>query len=113
MPDTATPEPTRQPLREAIWNPRMLICVFIGFSSGLPLWFLWQLIPYWLRTEGMGLAAIGSLQVLLFPYNWKVVVAPFLDRYNMLGLGRRLLEERPSEGSLIGRFVRPELDAGA
>ena len=85
----STESSTGAPLWKAVWNPRMLICVFIGFSSGLPLWFLWQLIPYWLRTEGMGLAAIGSLQVLLFPYNWKVVVAPFLDRYNMLGLGRR------------------------
>ena len=74
---------------KAIWTPRMLICVFIGFSSGLPLWYLWQLIPYWLRTEGMGLAAIGSLQVLLFPYNWKVVIAPLLDRYNLFRLGRR------------------------
>ena len=28
-----------------------LICVFTGFTSGLPLYVLFQLIPGWLRTE--------------------------------------------------------------
>ena len=48
---------TRQPgaaetWREALFNRRMLICVFTGFSSGLPLYLLINLLPAWLRTEG-------------------------------------------------------------
>ena len=31
---------------EAILNRRMLICVFTGFSSGLPLYLLFQMVPY-------------------------------------------------------------------
>jgi PAT family beta-lactamase induction signal transducer AmpG len=77
------------PLWRAIWNPRMLICVFIGFSSGLPLWYLWQLIPYWLRTNDLSLTSIGMFSLLMLPYNWKFVVAPLLDRYVVPGFGRR------------------------
>ena len=33
-------------------NRRMLICIFIGFSSGLPLFILINLIAAWLRSEG-------------------------------------------------------------
>ena len=77
------------PLWKAVWNPRMLICVFIGFASGLPFWYLVQLIPYWLRTHGVSLTSIGMFSLLLLPYNWKFVVAPLLDRYVVPGFGRR------------------------
>ncbi len=77
------------PLWKAVWNPRMLICVFIGFSSGLPLWYLIQLIPYWLRTNGLSLTSIGMFSLLLLPYNWKFLIAPLLDRYVVPGFGRR------------------------
>ena len=49
----------RESLREAVLNRRMLICVFTGFTSGLPLYVLFQLVPGWLRVEGVGLAEIG------------------------------------------------------
>ena len=35
----------RETFREAILNRRMLICVFTGFTSGLPLYVLFQLVP--------------------------------------------------------------------
>ncbi len=86
-------EPTEisgAPLWKAVWNPRMLICVFIGFSSGLPLWYLIQLIPIWLRSNSdLSLMSIGMFGLLLLPYNLKFFVAPLLDRYAVLGFGRR------------------------
>ena len=33
----------------------MLICIFTGFSSGLPLWLLINLLPAWLRSEQVDL----------------------------------------------------------
>jgi PAT family beta-lactamase induction signal transducer AmpG len=39
----------------ALLNRRMLICVFTGFSSGLPLFILLNLLPAWLKTEGLSL----------------------------------------------------------
>jgi PAT family beta-lactamase induction signal transducer AmpG len=66
----------------------MLICIFTGFSSGLPLFILISLLPAWLRSEGSSLKAIGLLAVILFPYTWKFLWSPLLDRYT-LPLGRR------------------------
>ena len=79
----------KESLREAILNRRMLICVFTGFSSGLPLYLLFQMVPYWLRTEGVGLAEIGFFALVQFPYTWKFVWAPIMDRYTLPFLGHR------------------------
>lgn len=73
----------------ALFTRRMLICVFTGFSSGLPLYLLLNLVPAWLRTEGISLKAIGAMALIQFPYTWKFLWAPFLDRYAIPRLGRR------------------------
>jgi PAT family beta-lactamase induction signal transducer AmpG len=67
----------------------MLICVFTGFASGLPLYLLLNLLPAWLRTEGISLKAIGLFALIQFPYTWKFLWSPFLDRYALPWLGRR------------------------
>ncbi len=74
---------------KSIVNTRTLICVFTGFSSGLPLYILIQLVPAWLRTEGVGLAEIGLFTLIQLPYAWKFIWAPLLDRYNLPFLGLR------------------------
>jgi len=74
----------------ALCNRRMLICIFTGFASGLPLYLLLNLVPAWLKTEGLSLRAIGAFALIQFPYTWKFVWAPLLDRYGILPwLGRR------------------------
>ena len=74
----------------ALCNQRMLICIFTGFASGLPLYLLLNLVPAWLKTEGLSLRAIGAFALIQFPYTWKFVWAPLLDRYGILPwLGRR------------------------
>lgn len=67
----------------------MLICVFTGFTSGLPLYILIQLVPAWLRTEGVGLAEIGFFTLIGLPYTWKFLWSPIMDRYTLPFLGRR------------------------
>lgn len=67
----------------------MLICVFTGFTSGLPLYVLIQLVPAWLRVEGVGLAEIGFFALIGFPYTWKFLWSPVMDRYTLPFLGRR------------------------
>lgn len=74
----------------AMLNRRMLICIFTGFASGLPLYLLLNLVPAWLKTEGLSLRAIGAFALIQFPYTWKFLWAPLLDRYGILPwLGRR------------------------
>lgn len=79
----------RESFKEAILNKRMLICVFTGFTSGLPLYVLIQLIPGWLRVEGVGLAEIGFFALIGFPYTWKFLWSPFMDRFTLPFLGHR------------------------
>ena len=76
-------------LLRAIFGRRMLICVFTGFASGLPLYFLIQLVPAWLRSEGVSLREIGFFAVVQLPYVWKFLWSPLLDRYQLPFLGRR------------------------
>ena len=68
---------------------KMLICVFTGFSSGLPLYLLLNLLPAWMRSEGVDLKTIGFFALIQFPYTWKFLWSPFLDRYAVPLLGRR------------------------
>ena len=85
----AAPAPRKETWREALFNRRMLICVFTGFSSGLPLYLLINLLPAWLRTEGVDLKTIGFFTLIQIPYVWKFLWSPLLDRYALPLLGRR------------------------
>lgn len=65
----------------AFLNTHMLICVFLGFTSGLPLFTLVYLVQAWLRSEGVNLKEIGLFALIQFPYTWKFLWAPLMDRY--------------------------------
>ena len=67
----------------------MLICVFTGFASGLPLFILITLIPAWLRSEQVDLKSIGFFALIQLPYTWKFIWSPLLDRFALTRLGRR------------------------
>ena len=76
-------------LKSAIFNRRMLVCVFTGFSSGLPLYVIIQLLQVWLRDNDAGLAEIGLFALVGMPYTVKFLWAPLMDRYTPPFLGRR------------------------
>ena len=80
---------TLRPWLAALLTRRMLICVFTGFSSGLPLYLLLNLVPAWLHSEGVDLKTIGLFALIQFPYTWKFLWSPLLDRYAPFRLGRR------------------------
>jgi PAT family beta-lactamase induction signal transducer AmpG len=75
-----------------IWHnlltKKMLICVFTGFTSGLPLFILISLLPAWLSTSGIDLKTIGLFALIQFPFTWKFIWAPLFDRFTF-GMGRR------------------------
>ncbi len=74
-------------------NTRMLICIFLGFTSGLPLFVLVNLLQAWLRSEHVDIKTIGLFALIHFPYTWKFLWAPLMDRFaiNFVGWqpGRR------------------------
>ena len=67
---------------------KMLICIFTGFTSGLPLFILISLLPAWLSSSGMDLKTIGLFALIQFPFTWKFIWAPIFDRFTF-GMGRR------------------------
>lgn len=74
---------------KALLDPRLLPCVFFGFSSGLPLFILLSLVQAWLTDSGLNVKALGLFALVMFPYTWKFLWAPLMDRYSITRLGRR------------------------
>jgi PAT family beta-lactamase induction signal transducer AmpG len=72
-----------------LFTRNMLICVFTGFSSGMPLFLLLSLVQAWLKKSNVDLVTISALMVFQFPYTWKFLWSPLLDRYALPLLGRR------------------------
>lgn len=79
---------TKTDWESALLSRRMLICIFTGFSSGLPLFILMSLLPAWLRSEHVDLKSIGLFALIQLPFTWKFLWAPLCDRYAP-PLGRR------------------------
>ncbi len=73
---------------QAMLNKHILICIFTGFSSGLPLYILISLLPAWFKSEGVSLKEIGLFALIGLPFTWKFIWAPLFDRF-IPTLGRR------------------------
>jgi len=86
LPEAARP---KTPWYAFLLSQRLLLCVLQGFSSGLPLYVLIQLVPGWLRSEGVDLSTIGLLSLATLPYTWKFLWSPLIDRFRPPFLGRR------------------------
>lgn len=91
---------------ESLWQQlldrRMLICMATGFASGLPFYLLIQLLPAWLRLEGVSLTAIGFFTIVQYPYAIKFIWAPVVERYSLPMLGRRRSWMLITQLALIG-----------
>ncbi|MGD9502147.1 MAG: AmpG family muropeptide MFS transporter [Methyloceanibacter sp.] len=91
---TVTGEARKQPetprrWTEILFSRKMLACIFLGFSSGMPLFVLISLVPAWLRSNGVDLATIGLFALVGLPYTWKFLWSPLMDRFKLPFLGRR------------------------
>ncbi|WP_279036638.1 AmpG family muropeptide MFS transporter [Snodgrassella alvi] len=86
---TQTDSQSSVPLLRRIFSRHMLICIFTGFSSGLPYYFLINLIPAWLHSEHIDLATIASFSIIGLPFTWKFLWSPLMDLVKLPWLGRR------------------------
>ncbi len=80
---------TKKSLIQAVFSIKMLICIFNGLVAGMPLFFIYHLIPAWLRSEGIDLKTIGLFALVGIPYTYKFLWSPAMDRYIPPFLGRR------------------------
>lgn len=100
-----------------IFNRKMLICVFTGFASGLPLYLLLQLLPAWLESENVNIKTIGIFTLTQLPYVWKFIWSPLMDSSSPLGMGRRRGWMFITQVALLGLIASlgifsPTLDIG-
>lgn len=70
-------------------NKRLIVVFLLGFSSGLPLALLTSTLQAWFAESGMPVLMTGFLSLLGFPYIYKILWAPILDRYPLFSLGLR------------------------
>src|SRR3954462_12562711 len=79
------PETTPQPATSwrdsfAVYlQPRVLIVLLLGFSSGLPLALSGSTLLVWMRESGVDLGTIGLFALVGTPYTLKFLWAPLVD----------------------------------
>jgi PAT family beta-lactamase induction signal transducer AmpG len=69
-------------------KPRVLIVLFLGFSSGLPLALSGATLLVWMTESGVNLGTIGLFALVGTPYTVKFLWAPLTDALDVPLLGR-------------------------
>src|SRR5262245_54581981 len=75
-------------------RPRVLIVMFLGFSSGLPLALSGSTLLVWMREAGIDLGTIGLFAIAGTPYTIKFLWAPLVDALDVPVLSRLLGRRR-------------------
>ncbi len=75
-------------------DPRILVILFLGFSSGLPLALTFSTLTFWLFEAGVSKTAIGLFAAVSTPYALKFLWAPLIDRLPLPVLTRVLGRRR-------------------
>jgi PAT family beta-lactamase induction signal transducer AmpG len=73
---------------------RVLVVMFLGFSSGLPLALSGSTLLVWMRESGVNLSTIGLFALIGTPYTLKFIWAPLIDALDVPVLSRRLGRRR-------------------
>jgi PAT family beta-lactamase induction signal transducer AmpG len=70
------------------FNRKYLSVAWISFASGLPLLLTGSTLQAWFTTAGISLLNIGLLSLIGFPYLFKFLWSPIIDRIRWGRLGR-------------------------
>lgn len=78
---------------QAFLQPKALVVLLLGFSSGLPLALTGSTLSLWMADRGVDLGTIGLFSLVGLPYVLKFAWAPLVDAIRIPGLtnwlGRR------------------------
>lgn len=92
--DTAKPRAGFAESFAVYLQPRVLIVLFLGFSSGLPLALSGSTLLVWMRESGVDLGTIGLFALVGTPYTVKFLWAPVVDALDVPVLARLLGRRR-------------------
>src|SRR6185312_11793911 len=73
------PAPTWRESMAVYLQRRVLIVMFLGFASGLPLALSGSTLQIWMRELGVDLGTIGLFALVGTPYTLKFLWAPLVD----------------------------------
>jgi MFS transporter, PAT family, beta-lactamase induction signal transducer AmpG len=74
----------------ALRDRKMVSLLFVGFASGLPILLVFKTLQSWMSDAQVDLTKIGWYVSLIgFPYTFKFLWSPLLDRFVPPFLGRR------------------------
>src|ERR1700729_713324 len=90
----ATPRPSLTDTLAVYLKPRVLIVLFLGFSSGLPLALSGSTLVIWMTEAGVNLGTIGLFALVGTPYTIKFLWAPLIDALDVPILSRLLGRRR-------------------
>lgn len=90
----ASPRVTWREAMAVYLQPRVLIVLFLGFSSGLPLALSGSTLLVWMRESGVDLGTIGLFALVGTPYTLKFLWAPLIDALHVPLLSKLLGRRR-------------------
>src|SRR5215471_9040868 len=93
-PTTDAPAPTWRESLAVYLQPRVLVVMFLGFSSGLPLALSGSTLLVWMREVGVDLGTIGLFALVGTPYTLKFLWAPLVDALHVPLFTRRFGRRR-------------------
>ncbi|AOA58970.1 AmpG family muropeptide MFS transporter [Acinetobacter larvae] len=78
---------------KAFLDRRAIIMLFLGFSSGLPIFLIFGTLSFWLKEAGVELSTITMFSWASLAYAFKFIWAPLIDKlpipYLTAKMGRR------------------------
>ncbi|MFC3814362.1 AmpG family muropeptide MFS transporter [Lysobacter sp. GCM10012299] len=75
-------------------QPKVLVMLLLGFSSGIPIYLVGNTLGFWMRENGIELSTIGFLSWVGLAYSLKFLWAPLVDKVDAPVLGRWLGRRR-------------------
>ncbi len=90
----ALPRPSFADTLAVYLKRRVLIVMFLGFSSGLPLALSGGTLLVWMTESGVNLGTIGLFALVGTPYTIKFLWAPLIDALDVPFLSRRFGRRR-------------------
>ena len=75
-------------------QPKVLVMLLLGFSSGIPIYLVGNTLGFWMRENGIELSTIGFLSWVGLAYSLKFLWAPLVDKLDAPLVGRWLGRRR-------------------
>ncbi|MDR1366199.1 MAG: MFS transporter [Holosporales bacterium] len=75
-------------------SPKVWSMMFVGFAAGLPFLMTLSLLDIWLKQSGASYTLIGMFAICHWPFMFKFLISPFIDKFDCPYFSHRLGRKR-------------------